>query len=1274
MRNFNVIAKGEYKYKQTNEFLTVERFLIIRKKSRRYLLLDMHNRLEEKLTGLTLQIDQFDVRGKDLGAVNAEFKNLSIKNGKFIFKENIELHHSCIDFRVKIVSAVYGNYAYRLGADDVYITYEKKKKRRPIDKEEIKKEVGEEGVKATSRRFPVPVTAGICAGLVAVASVAVAISQLNGFKEDQEDFFLQNLQYEILDPTDPENSPVNVTGYTGLGGETIVIPNEVEGHPVVSVAQDAFMGNSIVKKVTVQKGVELCQGAFFDCDKLEKVVIEGENVISAWTFYDCDKLETVEIAGVTELGYKSFNSCDSLSSVRIVNADAEATLTIGYQAFGDCGAFDDIYIDQYIAYEDNWDFFYGATSIENLYLKNFNAKSYESDQTDEPKKLNALFGGDGFSVGVKNLRIGHADEIPAYFTATCEKRLASVQFDSFTGNSIGEKAFFNCSKMENFIMAKAVTSVGAYAFANSGIATFNGGSLVTLGEHAFEDCDSLTKFTLRDTTPLTAIPDKAFADCGKLESIVVPRTVASIGANAFADCREMLSVTFSPKSTLTSIGDCAFSECEKLRSVELPEGVTGISARLFESCYNLRYLSIPSTVTGISLDALENDYRLFEIENLSMIQLVAGDEICPYTLAVYNSKEEPRMERKTLNNFVVAKAGENQYMIEYTGRSRKAVTPDKINGATYSIVPYLFYKDEVLTDLEVSSAVSQISAMAFSESKLKKVTFADSKEEISLGENVFADCAYLQTANMQPRKCLKIPSSAFQECEKLASVSLPKGLKQIGASAFANCVALTEITIPATVETVGGSAFQECESLTAVSVASGVTEILANAFYKCSALKTVPAFEALQRIEHHAFAECAKLEKFTLSREIDVIEENAFEGCKYLHEIENYSDLALEIDSLDHGAVAYNAIAIHTSSRAKKLETKRVGDFVFKGNSSLGWTIVDYDGTENTVALQAIEGIISYSIARYAFENKSSMRTLVIGSAVKGIRSAAFVDLSKLSLIRFDNPAIEKLATGTFVNCPALNSLIIPVNLKKIESGAVGFIANVYYEGTQARWADRQSRYEVDMGMLFIYNTCIHEYGYWHYGEDNQPITEVEAYDTKTLKEATCTQDGRMQFYCDDCGYERTETINAYGHSYFDYQARICAVCDYIENSPFNSYTQSYFDDVLTIKNDKKNPFNIFGVYGDRISDAVTEKGTSATVKLKAERNIQISFVCTVDSSFGTITVTYNGKTTKVTNGKSFQYSLSKGDEIEITYQRTKATSNQSGYAYISNIYLWSDD
>ena len=78
-RSYSVISKGEYSYKQTNEFLLIDRFLIIRKKSRRFLLLNFNNLRNETLTGLTLQIDQFDAHGNPLGAANKTIKDLAFK-------------------------------------------------------------------------------------------------------------------------------------------------------------------------------------------------------------------------------------------------------------------------------------------------------------------------------------------------------------------------------------------------------------------------------------------------------------------------------------------------------------------------------------------------------------------------------------------------------------------------------------------------------------------------------------------------------------------------------------------------------------------------------------------------------------------------------------------------------------------------------------------------------------------------------------------------------------------------------------------------------------------------------------------------------------------------------------------------------------------------------------------------------------------------------------------------------------------------------------------
>ena len=126
MHNFNVVNKGEYQHKQTSEALLISRFLILRGKHCRYLLLEMNNKKENALTGLGLQIDQFDARGNSLGVVDVAFNKVSAGKGKFILKEKIRLHHACADFFVKIVYAEYGEYKYRLGKNGEYSIYDKK--------------------------------------------------------------------------------------------------------------------------------------------------------------------------------------------------------------------------------------------------------------------------------------------------------------------------------------------------------------------------------------------------------------------------------------------------------------------------------------------------------------------------------------------------------------------------------------------------------------------------------------------------------------------------------------------------------------------------------------------------------------------------------------------------------------------------------------------------------------------------------------------------------------------------------------------------------------------------------------------------------------------------------------------------------------------------------------------------------------------------------------------------------------------------------------------
>lgn len=64
---------------------------------------------------------------------------------------------------------------------------------------------------------------------------------------------------------------------------------------------------------------------------------------------------------------------------------------------------------------------------------------------------------------------------------------------------------------------------------------------------------------------VTAIADKAFANCRKLKAVQIQANVASIGNSAFSGCRALKKVSLS-STALTTIGGSAFSGCTALTS------------------------------------------------------------------------------------------------------------------------------------------------------------------------------------------------------------------------------------------------------------------------------------------------------------------------------------------------------------------------------------------------------------------------------------------------------------------------------------------------------------------------------------------------------------------------------------------------------------------------------------------------------------------------------------------------------------------------------------
>ena len=122
----------------------------------------------------------------------------------------------------------------------------------------------------------------------------------------------------------------------------------------------------------------------------------------------------------------------------------------------------------------------------------------------------------------------------------------------------------------------------------------NGVTVETIGHGAFER-SAVTSVTIPDS--VTAILDRAFANCFQLTNISIPNSVTSIGFSAFEHCTSLKSITLP--SSLNSISEALFSDCSQLTTIQIPDSVLSIQDYAFGNCTRLETIRIPVSVTSI---------------------------------------------------------------------------------------------------------------------------------------------------------------------------------------------------------------------------------------------------------------------------------------------------------------------------------------------------------------------------------------------------------------------------------------------------------------------------------------------------------------------------------------------------------------------------------------------------------------------------------------------------------------------------------------------------
>lgn len=532
-------------------------------------------------------------------------------------------------------------------------------------------------------------------GMLLVALMDYAYDEIVSMKVtgtmNDEDFLW--IYYEMPALRYLDISDVNVTTlpnksfYQSSNVETIIMPKTLQTIP------DNVFYESVVKDVYLNDGLQtIGVSAFENCDNLMSLHIpQSVETIGAKAFYDCNKLEVLTFADgckLTSLNSRVFSQTP-IKSVQIP-ANVRTIATTSNSPFYRCKDL------KTVTFEENskltilgrsFDRELSETLLETIEIPSSVTTIAESAFKGTPTLKNVYFEtGSSLEIIQKSAFYGCtgiiAIQIPSSIKqiycgafASCSSLESlvfeensnlidlgigidsSYCFDKYTSYSTG--VFADCTALQRVIIPASVNHIYARAF----------GNCIKLSSVEFEDNSQLKIIDggygeYSGQSFISLYSNGAFANCSQLETIKIPKTVATIGCGAFSgsgltdvyfeensqlediqgyvyyikDSNGIVSYGRDPGSigafsgtkiesitlpaNVNTIGDGAFAGCKLLKKIsfETNSQLRSIGLRAFINC-DLSSIKLPSTLTVIDTHAFYSN------DNLKIINFDINSEL-----------------------------------------------------------------------------------------------------------------------------------------------------------------------------------------------------------------------------------------------------------------------------------------------------------------------------------------------------------------------------------------------------------------------------------------------------------------------------------------------------------------------------------------------------------------------------------------------------------------------------------------------------------------------
>lgn len=173
----------------------------------------------------------------------------------------------------------------------------------------------------------------------------------------------------------------------------------------------------------------------------------------------------------------------------------------------------------------------------------------------------------------------------------------------------------------------------------------------------------------------------------------------------------------------------------------------------------------------------------------------------------------------------------------------------------------------------------------------------------------------------------KIGEKAFENCEGVKEVILPKGLKIIGEDAFFGS-GISSIILPESLSVIESGAFRVTE-LDSIHIPPSIKSIASLTFDYCTELKWVSLANGITSIGNYAFSGCENLKKIDIPKSIKVIGYEAFRNIGECNIRISNDRMNIDNDAFDLDATIYCNAGSTAMKYARKfgITVKRYEEF-----------------------------------------------------------------------------------------------------------------------------------------------------------------------------------------------------------------------------------------------------------------------------------------------------------------------------------------------------------